>query len=73
MKTILSTLLLLSVLAGVAAPASALDAKSFFARRTVLSTDAQWGSRWCSPPRPGVLRPPTSLHMRAEGGHEGFG
>jgi hypothetical protein len=30
MKTILSALLLLSVLAGVAAPASALDAKSFF-------------------------------------------
>ena len=30
MKTILSALLLLSVLAGIAAPASALDAKSFF-------------------------------------------
>ena len=30
MKTILSTLLVLSVLAGIAAPASALEAKSFY-------------------------------------------
>jgi hypothetical protein len=30
MKSILSTLLLLSVIAGAAAPANALDAKSFF-------------------------------------------
>jgi hypothetical protein len=30
MKTILSAFLALSVLAGIAAPASALDAKSFF-------------------------------------------
>ena len=31
MKTILSALVALSVLAGIAAPASALDAKTFFA------------------------------------------
>jgi hypothetical protein len=30
MKTILSALLVLSVLAGIAAPASAFDAKSFY-------------------------------------------
>ena len=30
MKTILSTLLALSVLAGIAAPASAFDAKTFY-------------------------------------------
>jgi hypothetical protein len=30
MKTILSTLLVLCVLAGIAAPASAMDAKSFY-------------------------------------------
>ena len=30
MKTIVSTLIALSVLAGIAAPASAFDAKSFF-------------------------------------------
>ena len=30
MKTILSTLLVLSALAGIAAPASALDAKGFY-------------------------------------------
>jgi hypothetical protein len=30
MKTIISTLIALSVLAGVAAPASALDAKQFY-------------------------------------------
>ena len=32
MKTIVSALIALSVLAGVAAPASALDAKAFFAQ-----------------------------------------
>jgi hypothetical protein len=33
MNTILSALLLLSVLAGIGAPASALDAKDFFERQ----------------------------------------
>ena len=33
MKTIVSALVALSVLAGIAAPASALDAKSFFAQQ----------------------------------------
>ena len=34
MKIIVSTLLALSVLAGVAAPASALDAKDFYEKQT---------------------------------------
>jgi hypothetical protein len=33
MKTIVSALVALSVLAGIAAPASALDAKSFYAQQ----------------------------------------
>ena len=33
MKTIVSALIALSVLAGVAAPASALDAKAFYAQQ----------------------------------------
>ena len=38
MKTILSALVALSVIAGVAGSASALDAKTFFERSTAITT-----------------------------------
>ena len=44
MKTIVSALIALSVLAGIAAPASALDAKTFYEQQDACPTDATVGS-----------------------------
>jgi len=52
MKTIVSAFVALSVLAAIAAPASAFDAKSFYAQ---LDRTQNWrpqvGARWRWPPR----------------------